>query len=78
MRSILFSLLFCHAVVAFMPNRYSKIHIQTQTKQFVSTDNSILSESDVANNKPEGSMMSSPAFKIIDFIMSIPIIHGWY
>jgi hypothetical protein len=39
----------------------------------VATDSSAVSST--VNVPQEGTMMSSPAFKIIDFIMSIPIVH---
>ena len=43
----------------------------------VSTDSIPTTASDAAAAaRAEGTMMKSPAFKILDFIMSIPIVHG--
>ena len=58
---------------AFIPNRI-RVTPLIATRQFVSTDK-MITTSAPEETREEGAMMSSPAFKILDFIMSIPIIH---
>ena len=51
--------------IILSPLQVSTDSIPTSTVSDASTD-----------VRAEGSMMKSPAFKILDFIMSIPIVHG--
>ena len=74
MRAFILSSVIVAHTVAFVPIQFSKFQ-QSLIKQSVATDNALISET--LETREEGTMMSSPAFKIIDFVMSIPIIHGW-
>lgn len=68
MKVVLVATILYH-VSAYLPSRMQS----KPFRRYVSTDNIISTSGDI---KAEGTMMSSPAFKIIDFIMSIPIVHG--
>lgn len=75
MRAIIVALTMIDAIIALRQTNYKiKMHRQPSILRIsATTGRSIISEIDEA--RPEGTMMSSPAFKIIDFIMSVPFIH---
>lgn len=70
-------LLILGCVCGFTGIRNIKLSRMIMKPLQVSTESIPINAKDApVGTKAEGTMMKSPAFKILDFIMSIPIVHG--
>jgi len=67
----IFKILVVVSVVSFTSAFAPKRHIVTTTRKLSTAQQTIAQ----VDERAEGAMMSSPAFKFFDFIISIPIIH---
>ncbi len=56
-----------------VPFRLPRARSSSGYRLEASTDSIVVGEKVV---RKEGSMMSSPVFKVLDFLMSIPVVHG--
>ena len=64
--------LFVASVNAFSPQRRIQSAKSTTKVSIVLNDKTLT----VKPKEEKPSMMSSPAFKVLDFLMSVPLIHG--
>lgn len=58
-----------------MPRMTGKISIATKNNNFPATSSETIANTQYENIPEEGTMMNSPAFKILDFLFNIPLIH---